>query len=124
MRPRATIVAGDSCAIADPLNRMAPRQARLTPEIVRLIVDLPAPLGPRTVTISPECTAKSTPRRISVSAYPACTPVSERSGSGMGVSCGRALRRASAQISLDDALVSCDLCRRAAGNDAALCEDK
>src|SRR5262249_56557819 len=105
IRPRATIADGGSRSIAELLNRMTPRQARITPEMVRLMVDLPAPFGPRTVTISPGYTAKSTPRRISVPAYPACTPVSERSGSGMGVSRGHTLRCAAPQICLHHVLI-------------------
>ena len=40
--------------------------SRITPEMVRLSVDLPAPFEPSTATISPAPTLRSTPRRISV----------------------------------------------------------
>ena len=53
IRPRATIAAGCSRSIAASKKRMAPRQARITPEMVRLSVDLPAPFEPSTATISP-----------------------------------------------------------------------
>ena len=58
---------GRSRSIGTPSKRMrALREARMTPEMVRLSVDLPAPFEPSTATISPAPTARSTPRRISV----------------------------------------------------------
>src|SRR5215472_3307594 len=108
MRPCATILAGVSRSIAAPLKRIVPWKLRTIPEMVRLIVDFPAPFGPSTVTISPRCTAKSTPRRISTPPYPACTPVSESSGSGMRSSRGYAFCCACAQISLDNTRIGGD----------------
>src|SRR6516164_11239226 len=111
MRPRATMSAGDSCSIAAPLKRIEPRKLLTIPEIVRLIVDFPAPLGPKTVTISPVCTAKFTPRRISVPPYPACTPVSESSGSGMHTPGGYAFCCASPEIGLDNERIGSNFLR-------------
>src|SRR5262249_54188314 len=124
MRPRATILAGASRSIDAPLKRMEPRQARTIPEMVRLIVDFPAPLGPKTVTISPACTAKFTPRRISVPPYPACTPVSERSGSAMHTPRGYAPCRASPEIGLDDKRIGGNVLRRPPRNYPALGENE
>ena len=53
IRPRATIAAGRACSMVAPSKRMLPRQGRMTPEMVRLSVDLPAPFEPSTATISP-----------------------------------------------------------------------
>jgi len=66
IRPCATIAEGRARAISLPAKRIAPCQARNTPEIARLSVDLPAPFAPSTATISPSFTARLTPRRISV----------------------------------------------------------
>src|SRR5215467_10742172 len=124
MRPRATILAGASRSIDAPLKRMEPRQARTIPEMVRLIVDFPAPLGPKTVTISPACTAKFTPRRISVPPYPACTPVSERSGSAMRAPRGYTSCCAAAEIGLDNTRIGGNVLHCASRNDSALGENK
>src|SRR5215472_3665669 len=124
MSPRATILAGASRSIEAPLKRMEPRQVRTIPEMVRLIVDFPAPLGPRTVTISPACTAKFTPRRISVPPYPACTPLSERSGSAMRTPRGYASCRASSKIGLDNNRIGGNVLRGPPRNDPALGENE
>ncbi len=47
------MTAGRSRSMAAPSNRMAPCEARMTPEMVRLSVDLPVPFEPSTATISP-----------------------------------------------------------------------
>src|SRR6266576_1453320 len=48
-----------------PRNRIWPRRGRMSPEIVRSSVDLPAPFGPIRQTKSPASTSRSTPRRMS-----------------------------------------------------------
>ena len=44
-----------------PLNVIAPVRGRSRPEMVRRVVDLPAPLEPMSVTISPSLTTRETP---------------------------------------------------------------
>ncbi len=44
-----------------PSNVIRPRRARGAPNIVIIVVDLPAPLAPISVTISPLLTSMSTP---------------------------------------------------------------
>src|SRR6266550_7928834 len=51
--------------ISLPRNKMRPRRGRMSPEIVRSRVDLPAPFGPIRQTKSPASTSRSTPRRMS-----------------------------------------------------------
>src|SRR5215469_6653983 len=118
------MLAGASRSIDAPLKRIVPRQVRTTPEIARLIVDFPAPLGPKTVTISPGCTAKFTPRRISVPPYPACTPVSDRSGSAMRIPRGYASCCAPTKIGLDNKRIGGNVLRCASRNDPALGKNK
>ena len=42
---------------------MAPLRGRISPEITRISVVLPAPLGPMTPTASPAFTCKETPNK-------------------------------------------------------------
>ena len=49
-----------------PSNRIAPRRARFSPEIERSVVDLPAPLEPISVTISPSLTVSEMPLSASI----------------------------------------------------------
>jgi hypothetical protein len=44
-----------------PSNRTTPLRAGLSPEMVRSVVLLPAPLEPMSVTISPSSTVSETP---------------------------------------------------------------
>src|SRR5208337_3125469 len=46
---------------APPFRRLGERRARGAPKIVIIVVDLPAPLAPIRVTISPSLTSMSTP---------------------------------------------------------------
>src|SRR5580693_4354437 len=119
MRPSATISAGRSRSMDFPLKRMAPRRGRTTPEMVRLIVDLPAPFAPSTVTISPPCTSKSTPRRISAAPYPAYRPLTASNGSGTAHIRLHPARRPVTQIGFDDTRIGRDLGRRPFSDDAA-----
>src|SRR5579862_4287366 len=124
MRPRATISAGRSRSIDFSLKRMSPRRARITPEMVRLMVDFPAPFAPSTVTISPRCTSKSMPRRISVAPYPACRPLTASNGSGMPGSRLHPGRGSMTQVGFDDAWIGRDLGRRAPRDNATFGDDK
>src|SRR5205085_12069532 len=98
-----------------PANIMPPREGRSRPEIARFKVDLPAPFEPTTATISPYCTVRSTPCRISAPPYPAWSPLTASTGSVTAESRGRA----PAEIGLYDARIGCDHPRRACRNDAA-----
>src|SRR5260370_41984708 len=81
MKPRDTIDAGCARSMGTFANMMEPREGLSRPEIARLRVDFPAPLDPRTATISPCPTVRSTPWRISVPPYPACSLLTARIGS-------------------------------------------
>src|SRR6476619_6557059 len=97
---------------------MEPLVARSTPEIVRLSVDLPTPFDPRTATISPALTTRSTPCRTSVSPYPACkSPTASSALASMLRS--QLCCRTPAEIGLNDERIRNNFCRRAFGNDAA-----
>ncbi len=65
--PRRTIASGPSPAIDCPSNRMSPDAGALRPEMVRSVVDLPAPLEPSSATTLPCSTDKVTPRSASIS---------------------------------------------------------
>ena len=47
--------------ISSPSKRIVPDAAGVSPEIERSVVDLPAPLEPISVTISPSSTLSETP---------------------------------------------------------------
>src|SRR3954469_13043725 len=51
-----------------------------------IVVVLPTPLRPRSVTTSPRRTSRSTPCRMCDSPYQACSPLTDRSGSRESVS--------------------------------------
>src|SRR5215470_3281539 len=123
MSPRATMLAGFSRSIACPAKRTEPFAARSTPEIVRLSVDLPAPLEPSTATISLASTARFTPRSTSVSPYLVCRSLMASNGL-MSMRCSQFCRRATAEIGLDYNGVRNDLRRRALGDDTAFGEDE
>src|SRR3954468_17858845 len=64
-----------------PLSRISPLRRRITPMMDFRVVVLPAPLRPRSVTVSPSRTSRSTPCSTWLSPYQACSPRTERSGS-------------------------------------------
>ncbi len=66
--PRATISCGCSAWIGSPNSVTSPPRAASSPEIVLSVVDLPAPLAPISVTISPARTSQSMP--LSTSSAP------------------------------------------------------
>ena len=47
--------------ILRPSNVIAPRRGDTRPEMARIVVDLPAPFEPISVTISPSCTSSEMP---------------------------------------------------------------
>src|SRR5579872_6999650 len=97
---------------------MPPARERTTPEMVRLSVDLPTPLEPRTETISPALTSRLTPRNTSPSPYPANTSRTSRSFSE-GIRAPEFGSGAVAEVSLNHPLVGRDLRRTALRDDAA-----
>src|SRR5262245_58753618 len=117
MSPRETIFVDFSRSIACPAKRIEPFVARSTPEIVRLSVDLPTPFDPRTATISPAPTIRSTPCRTSVSPYPACKPPTASSALSPMLR-SQLCRRATAQVRLNDERICNNFCWRAFGNDS------
>ena len=60
--PRRATTSGVRPVMGWPSKVIAPWDGRNTPEIVSRVVDLPAPLGPTTQTISPSSTPTETPR--------------------------------------------------------------
>ena len=60
MRRRAISWVGRR-VMSRPWKRIEPSRARGSPQMVIIRVDLPAPLAPIRVTISPSCTSRSTP---------------------------------------------------------------
>ena len=64
--PIRTISCGGWPTMSLPLKRMRPRLGRLMPWIERSVVDLPAPLAPIRVTISPSCTLSEMPLIASI----------------------------------------------------------
>src|SRR5918994_3722025 len=65
---------GFSPVISRSRSEMWPRRGVNSPKMVLIRVDLPAPLGPITVTTSPSFTSRETPLRMSPSGtYPATT---------------------------------------------------
>ena len=52
--------------ISAPLNTIRPVRGGTIPEIERRVVDLPAPLAPMSVTISPSLTSSEIPLRASI----------------------------------------------------------
>jgi hypothetical protein len=59
--PSWTISCGGIRSIEPPWKRMTPMRAGVRPEIERSVVDLPAPLEPMSVTISPSLTSRLMP---------------------------------------------------------------
>ena len=52
--------------ISSPLKRIVPSRGGVSPEIERSVVDLPAPLEPISVTISPSSTVSEMPLSASM----------------------------------------------------------
>ena len=61
LMPSRTICSAAVVVMSAPLNRTAPERGLRRPEMVRSVVDLPAPLAPMSVTISPSSTWKLMP---------------------------------------------------------------
>jgi len=61
--PRVTIWCGGRPSIRLPRNTISPCRGFKSPEIVRSVVDFPAPFEPMSVTISPSSIDIVTPRR-------------------------------------------------------------
>ena len=57
---------GGMRAISRPSKRIEPARGGVRPEIERSVVDLPAPLEPISVTISPSSTVSETPLSASM----------------------------------------------------------
>ena len=62
-RPSRRSRAAGGWSIRSPRSRISPWRGLSRPEIVRRVVDLPAPFEPMRVTISPSSTVIETPRR-------------------------------------------------------------
>ena len=60
-RPRETILWAGTFARSSPIKVTEPVLLWSRPEMVFRVVDLPAPLAPMRVTVSPWCTSKETP---------------------------------------------------------------
>ena len=54
--PRTTRRSARSLVMSSPSNRILPADSGRMPEIARMVVDLPAPLAPIRLTISPSST--------------------------------------------------------------------
>ena len=61
--PRRTIRSGARPWMGRPSNRISPRRGGTMPLMAMSVVDLPAPLAPIRVTISPSSTRRLTSRR-------------------------------------------------------------
>ena len=85
---------------------MLPERILTSPARVSISVDLPQPLGPMMVTISPSWTAMDTPCRMTVSPYPATRPPASSSAAKLGP--GADGRLAPAQIGFDYLRVGLD----------------
>src|ERR1700677_2739902 len=110
--PRRRRSAGGSVSIGSPSSRMVPASVRISPEIDFANVDLPAPLAPSRVTISPRSSVRLTFCKTRLRPYPTETALSSRSGIILA-----------SQIGLDHLLVVLDLRRCSARNDRAGIDD-
>src|SRR5215208_2299191 len=91
---------------SSPRRTTRPPRGRRSPTIAFTSVDLPAPFGPTSVTISPGRTTTSTPCRMSTSGtYPATRSCVSRIGGASAT-----------KVRLDHALVAAHLVRRAVGD--------
>ena len=64
--PSRTMSCGAVSPISWPSKRIEPSRGGVSPEIERSVVDLPAPLEPISVTISPSSTSSETPLSASM----------------------------------------------------------
>src|SRR5579863_4692098 len=110
--PRRKRSAGGSVSIGSPPRRMVPPSLRSRPETDFASVDLPAPLAPSSVTISPRASVKLTFCNTRLRPYPTETDLSSRSGMVLA-----------SQIGLDDQFVLLNLRWRSPGNDGAGIDD-
>jgi hypothetical protein len=83
-----------SCAVrfvmGEPFSRIAPERTGISPNIVLISVDLPAPFGPITATTSPSARVRSQPLRMLTSGmYPETTFSATSRGSGAAFSAAR-----------------------------------
>ena len=62
--PLRAVMSADVLVMSSSLNVTVPAVGRTRPQMPLSNVDLPAPLVPRSATISPSTTSKSTPKRI------------------------------------------------------------
>src|SRR5215470_2779496 len=69
--PCSTIRCGGTPTIERPSSVMAPAKAATSPDMTRISVVLPAPLGPITPTVSPAATSSDTPNSARKEPYPA-----------------------------------------------------
>src|SRR5215472_17575906 len=103
---------------------------RSTPRTAFSRVLLPAPLGPRTVTISPRCTVRSTSMIVGVSPYPAASPATVSAAGSAPVSPAAAPAAASrpreplpSEIRTDNLLVPAEFRHRPGGQQLSLRHD-
>ena len=67
--PRATISCGEAFVMSWPSKIIDPAPAFSRPEMVRSVVDFPAPLAPMRVTISPSSTSIEMPFKARTEPY-------------------------------------------------------
>src|SRR5215216_4443016 len=111
-----------------PSKTIVPLRGRSRPKIVLISVDLPAPLGPITVTTSPSRTSSETPLRMSTSGtYPATrssarstTPLRESEAIRASFGRSRLPDRSRAEVGVDHAPVCAHLLRRPVGDHPSL----
>src|SRR5262245_31862846 len=75
--PRSTIRCAERPTVVSPPNVMLPESGGTRPEITRINVVLPAPLGPITPTVSPGATPSETPHSARDEPQPAETSTSD-----------------------------------------------
>src|ERR1700680_4928983 len=110
--PRRRRSAGGRVSIGAPSSRMVPVSLRISPEIDFARVDLPAPLAPSKVTISPRSSVRLTFCKTRLCPYPTETDLSSRSGMVFA-----------SQIGLDHAAVLLNRRRCSLGDDGAGIDD-
>src|SRR5258705_4223175 len=116
--PRATIACGGTSRSDRSWRVMAPRVGWSSPEIVLSVVVFPAPLLPRSVTISPCPTSRPTPLSARISPYD--TSSDSTLSTRLRPRPGAAL----AQVGFDHRRVALDLARRPLGDLLAVIEHR
>src|SRR5262245_32340699 len=101
---------------------MSPRYIGTTPTIASSVVDLPAPFGPTSPTISPRPTLRSRFRTAGTVPYRTSSPATSSAGRSLLNRVDLLLRAAAAEVRVGDVDVAADLVRRALGERAALVE--